>query len=211
MKLVLFVEGHGERLALKEFLKRWLDKRTTQPIGIQVVRFDGWPELFKDIPVKVPLYLAKHDVLGVISLLDLYGPTFYPQDKRMAKERCEWGKQHVENFHLHERFKHFFACHEFEAWLFSDPSLFPVSVRQIWPSKLKAPEEINFNQTPKSRLDALYEKALGKGYKPTTDGKVLFGKLDPETAAEKCPRLKEFLNGLLEMAKPFNLVKPEYC
>lgn len=211
MKLILFVEGRGERLAIKEFLKRWLDKRTLQPVGLFPVLFDGWPEMVKDIPIKVPMYLQRQDVLGVVSLLDLYGPTFYPDTVRSSRERWDFGRKHVQDMHPDPRFRHFFACHEFEAWLFSNPSLFPAPVRQIWPSKLKAPEEINFTQTPKTRLDALYEKALGKGYKPTRDGKALFGKLDPEAAAEKCPRLKEFLHGLLEMAKPHNLVKPEYC
>jgi len=211
MRLVLFVEGRSENLAIKEFLKRWLDKRTLQPLGLQTARFDGWPELVKDVPVKVPLYLRKDDVLGVVSLLDLYGPTFYPDGVRSAKDRWEWGRGYMQNLHQDERYRHYFACHEFEAWLFSDPGIFPQAVRQVWPPKLKAPEDINFTQTPKSRLDALYEKGTGKGYKPTSNGKELFRKLDPEQAAGKCPRLREFLDGLLHLARGRNLVKPEHC
>lgn len=210
MKLALFVEGRGERLSIKDFLKRWLDKRTTAPVGLHIVSFDGWPEMVKDIPVKAPMYLDRPEFLGVVSLLDLYGPTFYPSGVRSARERWDWGRSHMQGLFPHERYRHYFACHEFEAWLFSDPSLFPAAVRQAWPGKLKAPEDINFTQTPKARLDGLYEKTMGKGYKPTSDGKALFGRLDPEKAADKCPRFREFLLGLLDMAKQHNLVKPEY-
>ncbi|AUX46272.1 uncharacterized protein SOCE26_077770 [Sorangium cellulosum] len=41
MKIVLFVEGHTEK-ALPELLKRWLDPRLPQPIGIKIARFEGW-------------------------------------------------------------------------------------------------------------------------------------------------------------------------
>ena len=47
MKFILFVEGHTEDKALPAFLKRWLDPRLESPVGIQTVRFDGWPELFE--------------------------------------------------------------------------------------------------------------------------------------------------------------------
>lgn len=45
MKFVLFVEGHTEQKAVPSFLKRWLDPRLRQPVGIRTVRFDGWGEL----------------------------------------------------------------------------------------------------------------------------------------------------------------------
>jgi len=41
MKFVLFVEGPTERLSLPSFLKRWLDARLNQPVGIQPVKFEG--------------------------------------------------------------------------------------------------------------------------------------------------------------------------
>lgn len=52
MKFVLFVEGHTEQKAVPSFLKRWLDPKLQQAVGIKSVRFDGWPELVKDVAIK---------------------------------------------------------------------------------------------------------------------------------------------------------------
>ncbi len=57
MKFVLFVEGYTEKKAIAAFLKRWLDPRLSQPVGIQTVRFDGWAEMVKDMPNKVRRYM----------------------------------------------------------------------------------------------------------------------------------------------------------
>ena len=72
MRFILFVEGYTEDKALPAFLKRWLDARLMKPVGIRVVRFEGWPELVKDAAKKAKLHLngpCKEDIIAVISLL----------------------------------------------------------------------------------------------------------------------------------------------
>lgn len=69
MKIVLFVEGHTEKLALPSFFKRWLDPQLPQPIGIKTVRFEGWRDYYDEIGKKVSLNLsgkAGADVVGAI-------------------------------------------------------------------------------------------------------------------------------------------------
>ena len=120
MKFVLFVEGYTERKAVGAFLKRWLDSRTRESIGIKVVRFDGWPEMVKDMPKKAKMHLAGpdgHNVIAVLALLDLYGPTFYPSHLSTSRERLEWATQEMQNKVGDARFRMFFAVHELEAWL----------------------------------------------------------------------------------------------
>ena len=58
MKFVLFVEGHTEKCAVAPFLKRWLDPRLAQPIGMKVVRFEGWEHYQSELAKKVALNLA---------------------------------------------------------------------------------------------------------------------------------------------------------
>jgi hypothetical protein len=133
MKFILFVEGDTEKRALPAFLKKWLDQRLSQSVSIHPVRFNGWSELAKDAPKKAMLYLTgpqKDDIVGVIALLDLYGPTIYPSGKRTAKQRYEWAKGELEGKVNHDRFRQFFAVHETEAWLLSDPDLFPAEIRK---------------------------------------------------------------------------------
>jgi hypothetical protein len=124
MKFVLFVEGHTEDKALPKFLKRWLDPRLARPVGIKTVRFEGWSELVKDAPRKAAMHLNgpdQEEIIAVIALIDLYGPTFYPKALQTAAERYDWARQDLEKQVGHPRFFQFFAVHETEAWLLAAP------------------------------------------------------------------------------------------
>jgi hypothetical protein len=212
MKFVLFVEGYTEQKAVPSFLKRWLDPRLGQPVGIKPVRFEGWPELVDDVEKKARLYLegsAGSDVIAVVSLLDLYGPTIYPPDRQSAADRDQWGREHIEKKVNHEKFRHFFAVHETEAWLLSQPEIFPDEIRRVFPKKVTTPEQVNFNEPPACLLKNLYMQVTRKPYKKVVDGGQLFGKLDPDVAYDKCPRLKALLDEMLTLAKAAGLGKAE--
>lgn len=204
MKFILFVEGHTEDKALPKFLKRWLDPKLTKPVGIKTVRFDGWPELVKDAPLKAKMHLsgpAKDEIIAVISLLDLYGPTFYPTDKISSEERYVWAKKDIEDTVGQQKFFQFFAVHEVEAWLLSEPQIFPLAIKRAFPKKIDHPETVNFDEPPAKLLDRLYDLHVKRSYKKVVNGKELFGKLDPDVAYQKCPKLKELLDKMLELAK----------
>ena len=201
MKFILFVEGHTENLAIPAFLKRWLDPQLPTPVGVKPVRFDGWPELLKDSPTKAKLNLAKDDVIAVIALLDLYGPTIYPKENNAVKERYAWAKKELEGKVEQDKFFQFFAVHEVEAWLLSDPSIFPNSIRSSIKKISQSPEAINNTRPPAKRLNDIYRKMTKRGYKKISNGRDLFSKLDPKVAYSKCPHLKELLDAMLKMAK----------
>jgi hypothetical protein len=208
MKFVLFVEGYTEQKAVPSFLKRWLDRRLKQPVGIKPVRFEGWPELLDDVEKKAHMYLegpGRSDVIAVVSLLDLYGPTIYPDHLQSAVDRDQWGRDHIEKKVNHKRFRHFFAVHETEAWLLSQPGVFPAGIRKVLPKKAATPEQVNFNEPPACLLKNLYMQIIRKPYKKVVDGGQLFGKLDPEVAYGKCPRLKALLDEMLTLAKAAGL------
>jgi hypothetical protein len=203
MKLVLFVEGHTEK-ALPELFKRWLDPQLSRPIGIKVVRFEGWRDYYGEIGKKVALNLSGKtgaDVVGAVGLLDLYGLTFYPPEKLTANDRYRWAKTHIEQKVNHSKFRQHFAVHETEAWLLSQPSLLPPKVRDALPGKCGQPETVNFDEPPARLLDRLYSQKLRTGYKKVIDGRSLFGKLDPEVARARCPMLKLMLDEMLELAR----------
>ena len=204
MKFILFVEGHTEDKALPKFLKKWLDPKLTKPIGIKTVRFDGWPELFKDAPLKARMHLngpAKNEIIAVISLLDLYGPTFYPQHTTTSEERYVWAKEHIENMVNHPKFFQFFAVHEVEAWLLSEPGIFPLDVKKAFTNKIDHPETVNLDEPPAKLLERLYSVHVKRSYKKVVNGKDLFNRLDPDVAYQKCPKLKELFDKMLELAK----------
>ncbi len=190
MKFILFCEGETEAKALPAFLKRWLDARLQQPVGITPVNFKGWQQMEKDAPRKARMHLNgpdKEKIIAVIALLDLYGPTFYPSNITIALQRYNWGKQHLESAVAQLKFKQFFAVHETEAWLLSDPSLFPNDIRSALPGKIKHPEEVNFDEPPAKLLDRLYFLKTNQSYKKTTHSIGLLNKLDPNSLMPNAP------------------------
>ncbi len=204
MKFVLFVEGHTERKAVPPFLKRWLDHRLELAVGVKPVRFEGWSEFLDDVKKKAHMHLegpGSDDVIAVVGLLDLYGPTFYPEDKKTAAQRLKWATDHVQKLVGHTRFRQFFAVHEVEAWLLSQPDVFPSDVRKILPTKIEVPEKVNFDEPPAYLLSRLYRQATRKNYKKVTYGPNLFEKLDPNVAYAKCPNLRHLLDAMLKLAK----------
>ena len=204
MKFILFCEGETERKALPAFLKRWLDPRLSARVGIHPVRFDGWSELIDDAPVKAGLYLSgprSNDVVGVIGLLDLYGPTIYPGGVDTIADRYAWMKNHVESKVSLPKFRMFCAVHEIEAWLLSDPQLLPQKVAAALPGKASNPETVNFSEPPAKLLTKLYRDKTSSGYKKVVHGSDLFRRLDPETAYAKCPYLADLFDQMLQMAR----------
>jgi hypothetical protein len=202
MKFVLFVEGDTER-ALPSFLKRWLDPKLPQPVGVKTVRFTGWAELRREVVKRARMYLEgprADEIIAVIAILDLYGPDFYPAHLTGAGERYNWAKREIEKEVGRPRFRQFFAVHEVEAWLLSQPELFPAEVRRGFPGRVDQPETVNFTEPPSKLLSRLYKDSLHRTYKKIVDGKELFDRAKPELAYGKCPKLKALLDEMLEMA-----------
>jgi Domain of unknown function (DUF4276) len=204
MKFILFVDGHTEKKSLPQFIKRWLDPRLQYPVGIKTVRFEGWQELVKDAPLKAKMHLngkGKGEIIAVNSLLDLYGSTFYPEHIVESEERYDWAKKDIEEKVNHPKFFQFFAVHEVEAWLLSEPNIFPTAVKNAFPrGKIQSPETINFDEPPGKLLARLYPLHIERSYKKVVNGQELFNKLDPNQAYQKCPKLKVLLDKLLELA-----------
>jgi hypothetical protein len=201
VKFVLFCEGWTEKGALPDFLRRWLDSKLPVKVGVQPVRFNGWAEMAKDSPVKARLHLCRSDVIAVVALLDLHGPTFYPPDRTTVAERYQWAKAHIEKQADQPRFLQFFAVHEIEAWILSQPDLLPPAVRKKLPGKHEKPETVNFDEPPAYLLNRLYVETTGRTYKKRTYGEELFRRLDPQVVWEKCPYFRELADELVNLAK----------
>lgn len=208
MKFVLFVEGHTEKKVVPDFLKRWLDPKLSQPVGIKSVRFEGWHDYANEIKKKVALNLSGQsgsDVIAGIGLLDLHGPTFFPHGLSSVDQKHAWGKHHLEEMVNHPRFFQHFAVHETEAWLFSDHTIFPDMIRPLIHKSSRSPESVNSDEPPSKLLRRLYWEKLHKSYKKVIDGTNLFKDLMPERAYEKCPYLQMMLDDMLGLAKKAGL------
>lgn len=201
MKFVLFCEGWTEKGALPDFLRRWLNSKLPAKVGVQPVRFNGWAEMVKDSPVKARLHLCNPNIIAVVALLDLYGPTFYPADRTTVADRYEWAKAHLEKKVGDPRFLQCFAVHDIEAWILSQPDVLPPEVRKKLPAKHVKPETVNFDEPPAYLLNRLYEEATGRTYKKRTYGEELFRELDPQLVWERCPYFRRLADELVNLAK----------
>lgn len=208
MKFFLFVEGNTERKSLQEFLKRWLDPQLKQPVGINIVEFEGWADYDRRIKRKVEFAMSGktgEDAIAGIGLLDLYGPTIYPAHLSDADARRQWAKKYFEDKVGHAKFRQHFAVHETEAWLLSDLTLLPTAVAKALPGKTAEPETVNFDNPPSHQLAKAYREKKKRHYKKTVDGTDLFRRLDPTIAYSKCPSLQALLDDLLGLARAAGL------
>ena len=208
MKFVLFVEGHTEKKSIAPFLKRWLDPKLKQRVHIQTVKFDGWAEMVKDMSNRTRRYLEGPDrdqIIAVMALLDLYGPTIYPGHLPSAEERYLWGVEDLTRKVAQERFRMFFAVHEVEAWLLSRPEIFPHIVASKFPGRVQHPETVNFDTPPAKLLDNLYNQVLKRGYNKVVFGSNFFQNLDPDVVYQKCPHFAEMMDEMLRLANGVGL------
>ena len=206
MKFVIFCEGYTEHMVIPNLFGRWLNPRLKEKVGFKLVRFNGWNQLVDDTPRKAKMYLDQKDSLGVISLLDLFGPTFYPTHITEAEARRQWGMKYMLDRVDHLKYRHHFAVHELEAWLLSQPEKFPPAVQRKLPGKVAQPELINFNEPPAKLLDRLYMEAFKKGYKKVVEGSKLFLSLDPEITYRKCPAFRALVDDLLNLCPESNRI-----
>ncbi|MGH7627578.1 MAG: DUF4276 family protein [Gemmatimonadaceae bacterium] len=203
MKILLFVEGATEARCIPPLLRRWLDAHSASRVGVIPVKFEGWATYYKDIAHKVSLNLGpnrRSDIVGGIGLLDLYGPTFFPEGMTSAEARRQWAISHIETRVGNPLFQQHFAVHETEAWLLSQPEIFPRTVSEALGVRSGKPESINFANPPAKLLARIYRERLNKNYKKIIDGFTLFGKLDLDEARKQCPSLVAFLDDALRMA-----------
>lgn len=65
---------------------------------------------------------------------------------------------------------------------------------------------VNFKEPPAKLLERLYPLHVRRSYKKVVNGKELFGKLDPGIAYQKCPKLQELLDKMLDLAEKFESI-----
>jgi hypothetical protein len=201
---IIFVEGDTEERVLSAFLKKWLNPKLSEPVGIRIINFKGYANLYKDCSQRAKLHLngpRKNDIIAVISLLDLHGPNFYPEDKITVDERYQWGKVHFERQVKSNKFKHHFVVHEIEAWLLSNPKIFSPQLAPLIEEFSGYPETVNFDRPPAKILDEIYVQKIRRTYKKVTEGNRLFSLLDPEIVYQKCPYFRLLVNDMLALAR----------
>jgi hypothetical protein len=200
VNLALYVEGPTEDRALPLFLKRWLDHKLSRPVRVKPVNLQGSGNYIRSFAQRAKKDLDSGGLIAVVGLLDLYGVPLQLPPNSTTAAKYTWAKVELERQVGDPRFRQHFAVHETEAWLLSDPSIFPAAVRQRLESFADRPESVNFQQ-PQAKLLRQVYSADGREYKKVVDGSALFAKLDPNRAYQRCPHLRMLLDDMLSLAK----------
>jgi hypothetical protein len=206
MFLVIFVEGHTEDKVLTNFLSKWLNDKLPEKLIIRTVNFKGYANFYKDVALRAHMHLKgprSKELVAVIGLLDLYGPTIFPEGMILVDKKYRWAKKHIEKKVGSPRFRQHFAVHELEAWLLSNPAIFSAAIASEVEKVSKAPETVNSNQPPAKFLNNIYLEKINRTYKKITEGNRLFAKLDPEIVREKCPYFKLLTDDIYELAMEY--------
>ncbi len=204
MKFELIVEGDTEYFGLEDFFRKWLNPRLSKLVAFRFTNMKG--NTIQDLVKKAQTKLnepANEDTIAVIGLLDLYGlpSEIYGGNNKMrqetAKERYDWCKQKIEKQVDNARFRQFFAVHEIEAWLLSNPNnpKFPQQVRNFLNKhpKIRTPEEINFDKHPAKILTEEFRKATGREYSKVRLGRQLSSNLTHKKLTKNVLILKRCL------------------
>ena len=193
MRFILIVEGDTEKRSIEGLIRKHLSEKTGQKIGVTAINIKGYGNFIRDLPQKVKKYLTgpdKDEILAVVGLMDLYKTPYTHEVNCPIRERILEETRHFEELVLQDRFRMFFAVHEYEAWLLSDFDKFDPSIKSKIASHARNPEEVNTDEPPSKFLKRLYSEYLHREYKKTVDGKVLMGRIDPQKVYEKCPNYR---------------------
>jgi hypothetical protein len=219
-RLLMLVEGQSEEIFVKQTLTPYLAERRVYvqpPIVLWTKRISSgggyrggvsnWHQILRSL---APLTFDSD--AWVTTLLDFYGlpsdvPGYQiaggpgnPREKVVALQEQLFAEVNC------PRFIPFLALHEFEAWVFCAPKVVAAHFdRESLAAHVEQavfhagePEFINHgeNTHPKARL-----KAMATGYKETSDGPTLMGKIGIPTIRAACPHFAAWLDRLEALAQ----------
>jgi hypothetical protein len=210
-RLLMLVEGQSEEIFVKQTLAPHLLQHGVfvQPIVLWTKRLasgggyrggvSSWNQIRRSL-----LPLTSDTDAWVTTLLDFYGlPEDMPgyQDALLPgnpRERVTGLETRLAAEINHQRFIPFLALHEFEAWVFCNATVLASHFdRSDLADKVTQavayagePELINHgkNTHPKARL-----QGMATGYKETSDGPTLMGKIGIQAIRAACPHFAEWL------------------
>jgi hypothetical protein len=169
--IILYVEGDTEE-HLPQFFKRWLDPRTQQKIAIKAVNLRGVSNYLGEVGRRARLALGEAKITGAVGLIDFFRSTLPYPDGTLG-EKYAWAQTKLQADVGHPRFRQHFAVHETEAWLLSDPKIFPAGVIE-GALNTSSPEAINSQSPPGRRVKARYLSKLKRNYQKRTDALPVF-------------------------------------
>lgn len=194
MKIIVYVEGAGDRLCLETLLDPLLKAKEASGVSIQFVpmtRGDRKTALLTTAPVK-----AAHAILNDPQNLVVILPDLYPRNKAFDHTTCEEmqagvlrrfrqviTRGHDWDDRVAARFRVFCLIHDLEVLLLAAEEQLMADCGLTAATWTTPVEQQNHENPPKR----IVEKLIG-GYQPTVDGPRILAGADYRVISSKCPR-----------------------
>lgn len=201
---MVLCEGDTEELAIRHFVRRqWRLAEEFGSVGLHAVNLNG---RLQDVGVKARLYLDDKEVLGVFTLVDLYGMdrvVHRPDDDLDIKVRrvLDWLRSSLEHARSAAFFPHA-GVHETEAWLLAEGIAL---ARRLGDPSIQADpqaESKKFQKPPSKIINELFLKRRpGDRYQKIRDGRPLFDALKFEPVYQSCRYFRSFYDNLKSVAR----------
>jgi hypothetical protein len=210
MKVIVYVEGPSDRLAMEELLAELLTQLQEKAVVVDFVPVGEKRKLMLHTPGKAANILGNDPKAIVIALPDLYpGNLGFPHTtadelRRTLQEEFErvlTRKGLADDPRVHERFRVFCFKHDLEALLLAAESQLASrlglnSIKATW---IKPVENQDHNMPPKRIVEQLFE-AQGDKYKDTIDAPLILGAARYSEIADACPQcFKPFVGYLISL------------
>jgi len=206
IKLHIFVEGNSEEAFVNNILKKELHSFKIELNTVLIGGLSKYSIIRKDIRDHTKQYNRHFDYFS--TMFDLYRlPVTFPGFREAKKIASKYDRVKFLEEKLHDDVRHpenkfipYIQLHEFEAVLFSNPSLFKVK----YPHDLKKieqlenilqhfhnPELINDDHPPSKRI-----KKIFTAYEKLNDGLLIAQQIGLAQIRAKCPHFDEWIGKL---------------
>ena len=191
MKVIVYVEGDGDRLCLQTLLAPLIETKNAAGIRVQFVpmtRGDRKAALLTNAPMKAAHILMNAQDAWVVILPDLY-----PPNKAFAHSSCAEMQEGITTRFLDalhrsggkraaDRFRVFCLIHDLEVLLLAAEESFMAFCGLSRPRWVKPVEEQDHQTPPKRIVEELIPR-----YQATVDGPLVLAAADYRVIAERCP------------------------
>jgi hypothetical protein len=217
MKVVVYVEGPSDKLALEKFLGELIDKGNKRGVGIRFSPQNGKAPILNDVPRKAAEILKQHPTDWVFALPDLYPMSSYDGTPNAHHSFAELERLLRDKFTAYaekialpevarDRFRVHCLKHDLEVLLLAAPEALRMrlgtrdALHDQW---RRTVEDQNDERPPKRIVEELFRRYRKKpDYIDTKDAPWILERASLDKVIEACSqRFRPFVHELRSIAE----------
>ncbi len=200
-QIVILCEGSTEVKAVNLFLRHQWEEEGLSHVALRTDDLRGHVD---NVIIKTALYLQDDKVISVFTLVDLCRfklneLSAIPEKPNRIEAAKRWFIDKIDVTFRARFFPHF-AVYEIETWILAEGHALSARLRDNSIKPNPNAEDLNDQDTPKSRLNRLFKKYGKHGYREIFDGTALFGKMKFDVVYCSCPNFRAFFDDLRRVA-----------